>query len=126
VGLDLVDVPRFALAVARRGDAFRKRIFTDAEWEYAGTRAERDRVLAARFAAKEAVLKALGTGWGRGISFRDVEVVGGGRSEPRLVLHAGAARRAASLGVSVAISLSHAGTTAAAVAIALPVSASNT
>jgi holo-[acyl-carrier protein] synthase len=118
-----VDVPRFALAIARRGDAFRRRVFTDREWAYAATRAERDRVLAARFAAKEAVLKALGTGWGRGISFRDVEVVGGGRSEPTLVLHGGAARRAASLGVVLAISLSHAGETAAAVAVTSPIAA---
>jgi holo-[acyl-carrier protein] synthase len=120
VGLDLVDVPRFSLAVARRGDAFRRRVFTEGEWTYAGTRAERDRVLAARFAAKEAVLKALGTGWGRGISFRDVEVVGGGRAAPTLVLHGAAKRHADALGVSVAISLSHAGSTASAVAIATP------
>ena len=120
VGLDLVDVPRFSLAVARRGDAFRRRVFTDGEWTYAGTRAERDRVLAARFAAKEAVLKALGTGWGRGISFKDVEVVGGGRAAPTLVLHGAAKRRADALGVTLAISLSHAGTMASAVALALP------
>lgn len=124
VGLDLVDVPRFEAALARHADGLARRVFTAAEWAYAATRpAERARVLAVRFAAKEAVLKALGTGWGRGASFRDVEVVGGGRSAPRLVLRGTVGRLAAAAGLSITISLSHAGNTAAAVAVAVPVAA---
>ncbi len=121
VGLDLVDVPRFALALARHGEGLGRRVFTPREWAYAATRgADRPSVLAVRFAAKEAVFKALGTGWGRGVGWRDVEVAGGGRSAPALVLSGRAAQIADALGVRLEISLSHAGATAGAVAIAFP------
>jgi holo-[acyl-carrier protein] synthase len=121
VGLDLVDVPRFRRALARHGDGLRRRVFTDGEWAYAATRgADRDAVLAVRFAAKEAVLKALGTGWGRGAGWRDVEIAGGGRSVPALRLSGRSAVRADALGVRVEVSLSHAGDVAGAVAILVP------
>jgi holo-[acyl-carrier protein] synthase len=120
VGLDLVDVPRFARLLARRGDALERRLFTPAERAYADKRRDRLDVLAVRVAAKEAVMKALGTGWGAGVQWTDVEVEGGGRSAPALRLHGAAAARAAALGVTIHISLTHAGTTAAAVALAVP------
>jgi holo-[acyl-carrier protein] synthase len=122
VGLDLVDVPRFRRALERHGDGLRRRVFTDAEWAYAATRgADRDAVLAVRFAAKEAVLKALGTGWGRGAAWRDVEVAGGGRSAPRLRLSGRSAGIARRLGARVEVSLSHAGDVAGAVALLVPI-----
>jgi len=120
VGLDVVDVVRFRETLQRSGDGLERRVFTPAEWAYAATRADRVDVLAARFAAKEAVMKALGTGWGAGVSFLDIEVLGGGRSKPELHLHGKAAELVAARGLLVSISLSHAGTTAAAVALATP------
>lgn len=120
VGLDLVDVPRFRAALARHGDGLRRRVFTPAEWRYAASRADRDTVLAARFAVKEAVFKALGTGWGRGVAWRDVSLVGGGRAEPVLQLAGRAKAIARARGIEVRVSLSHAGDGAAAVAIAFP------
>ena len=120
VGLDLVDVPRFARLLERRGDALERRLFTPAERAYAEKRHDRLDVLAVRVAAKEAVMKALGTGWGAGLKWTDVEVEGGGRAAPTLRLHGKAAARAQALGVTIAISLTHAGATAAAVAVALP------
>lgn len=121
VGLDLVDVPRFALALERHGEGLRRRVFTAREWTYAASRgADRAAVLAVRFAAKEAVFKVLGTGWGRGVGWQDVEIAGGGRSAPALVLSGRAAEIAAERGVRLEISLSHAGAMAGAVAIAVP------
>jgi holo-[acyl-carrier protein] synthase len=120
VGFDLVEIARFARVLERRADAFRRRVFTDAEWSHAEARPDRASVLAARFAAKEAVMKALGTGWGAGVSWREVEVAGGGRSKPALRLHGRAAAIAAARGVRVEVSLSHDGPTAGAVAIAYP------
>lgn len=121
VGLDLVDVPRFALALERHGEGLQRRVFTAREWAYAASRgADRAAVLAVRFAAKEAVFKALGTGWGRGVGWQEVEVAGGGRSAPTLVLSGRAAEIADARGVRIEISLSHAGAMAGAVAIAVP------
>jgi holo-[acyl-carrier protein] synthase len=118
LGFDLVEVARFARVLARRDAGLRRRVFTDAEWAHAAARPDRASVLAARFAAKEAVMKALGTGWGGGVSWRDVEVVGGGRSRPALRLHGRAAALAAARGVRVEVSLSHDGPMAGAVALA--------
>jgi holo-[acyl-carrier protein] synthase len=118
VGVDVVDVARMARSVERGGRRFRERVFTRGEWAYAAKRGDRADVLAARFAVKEAVMKALGTGWGKGVAWTDVEVVGGGRSKPRLRLRGKAAAIANARGLSLAISLSHAGGIAAAVAVA--------
>ncbi len=116
-----MDVPRFALALGRHGEGLRRRVFTAREWAYADSRgADRSAVLAVRFAAKEAVFKALGTGWGRGAAWQDVEVAGGGRSAPTLVLSGRTAEIADERGVRLEISLSHAGSMAGAVAIAVP------
>jgi holo-[acyl-carrier protein] synthase len=120
IGHDLVDVGRFARALARRRAAFRDRVFTAGEWDAACARPDSDAALAARFAAKEAVMKALGTGWGAGVGWRDVEVEGGGRGAPTLKLHGEAARRAAEAGLVFQVSLSHAGHLASAVALGWP------
>ncbi len=86
-GVDLVEVARIAQIRARHGDRFLDRVFTPAEREYALASRRADERLAARFAAKEAVMKALGTGQGAGVRFRDIEVVHDDRGAPALVLH---------------------------------------
>ncbi len=107
IGHDLVDIPRFTRALERREAAWQRRVFTAGEWEAAGSRPDRAAVLAARFAAKEATFKALGTGWGQGVAWLDVEVVGGGRSAPSLVLRGKALEIIEEHGVSLQLSLSH-------------------
>ena len=102
---------RLEQALARR-PRLAERLFTDAEREYASTRARPAMHLAARFCAKEAVAKALGlTAW----SFRDVEVIATGAA-PEIRLSGSAAARAAELGAVVTVSLTHTATLAAAVA----------
>ena len=97
LGIDVVEVDRLAGALHRRGDRFVERVFTDRERAECDPRVDRVLALAARFAAKEACLKALGTGWAEGLGFRDVEVVREGNQPPRLVLHGAAVRRAEAL-----------------------------
>ena len=112
VGIDLLEVERLDRALQRRPQ-LADRLFTDAEREYAASRARPAMHLAARFCAKEAVAKALGlTGW----SFRDVEVVATGAA-PELRLSGTVAARAAELGGELAISLTHTDELAGAVAI---------
>ncbi len=104
VGIDIVSIERVQRAVHRWGDRFLNRVFTPREQDECGTRAES---LAARFAAKEAVLKALGTGLDAGISWQDVEIVGRGTA-PQVVLARAAQERARALGITAwALSLSH-------------------
>jgi holo-[acyl-carrier protein] synthase len=108
VGVDLVEVARIAELMAQYGERFRR-------LETCGSRPER---LAARFAAKEAVSKALGTGIGR-VRWRDIEVLNGPAGEPELVLSGAAAELAAELRLSSwAVSLSHAGGQAIALVVA--------
>jgi len=109
VGVDLVEIARFERILARYNDRLLERVFTPAEIVYCRGRLPE---LAARFAAKEAVSKALGVGVRMlardGIHWRDVEVVGDARGRPLVRLHGRAAERARELGlVDWAISLSH-------------------
>jgi holo-[acyl-carrier protein] synthase len=113
VGIDALEIERLERALARR-PRLALRLFTDAEREYAATRARPGQHLAARFCAKEAVAKALGLGaW----SFRDVEVLSGS-GPPSVRLSGAAAVRANELGVEVSVSLTHTRRDAAAVAVA--------
>jgi holo-[acyl-carrier protein] synthase len=117
IGIDLVEISRLEQALARRGDRFRARVFTDGEIRYCECRSGTARFAsyAARFAAKEAVMKALGTGWSDGIGWRDVEVVCKPSGEPQIQLHKRALERLRELGGSrVHLSLSHSGNIAAA------------
>lgn len=112
VGIDLLEIDRLERALHRR-PRLAERLFTDAERAYASGRARPVMHLAARFCAKEAVAKALGlTAW----SWRDVEVVATGAA-PEVRLSGSAAQRAAELGVTARISLTHTQTTAGAVAL---------
>ena len=94
IGIDLVDLGRMRRAVERGGERFMRRVYSQAERDADGG-AQRVGVLAARFAAKEAALKALGTGWSEGIGWHEVEVAGiaEGRPELRLLGKAGAIAR---------------------------------
>jgi len=95
--MDATDIARIADALARYGDRFTQRVFTDGEVEYCAGRRVPAIHFAARFAAKEAAMKALGTGHTQGVLWRDVEVVRRG-GPPELRLHGGAARRFQAIG----------------------------
>jgi len=103
-GVDIIEVERIRRAAERHGERFYQRFYTPAERAYCG---ERFAALAARFAAKEAAAKALGTGIGD-MRWVDIEVVNDDRGRPELVLHAVAADLAAALGLTEwSVSLSH-------------------
>ena len=108
VGVDLVSVARIAAMAERHGDRFLQRVFQPAELDYCAGRAHRDECLAARFAAKEAVLKCLGTGQADGLTLQQVEVVRDAAGAVSVHLHGASKARAAALGVTtVHLSLSH-------------------
>ena len=108
VGTDIVEVSRMHDVVERHGDRFLERVFTDEELRYALDRRRHGEHLAVRFAAKEAVLKAIKTGVGPGTSLKDVEVLRGNKGEPEIKLHGRTAQVAAAKGVrKVHLSLSH-------------------
>jgi len=116
--VDLVDIERFAKVLQRR-PRMGERLFTEGERAYAAGFADPAPSLAARFAAKEAAMKAMGVGLGA-FSFTDAEVCRRGSGQPFLRLHGRAAELAEKLGVrSWLLSLTHSGTSAAAVAIAM-------
>jgi holo-[acyl-carrier protein] synthase len=107
-GVDLCEVPRIENAIARHGQRFIERIFTEREIAYAESKANRYERYAARFAAKEAGMKALGTGWRGGIRWRDFEVANLSSGRPTLRFYGKAAEIAEKLGVrGVALSLTH-------------------
>ena len=107
-GLDLIDTARIARMLEEHGPRFRARVFTNAELESCADRRDEAQALAARFAAKEACLKALGTGWRRGVAFRDVEVLRLDGGAPTIRLAGGAAKRAQERGVrTVHVTLTH-------------------
>ena len=97
LGIDATDIPRIAAALERYGERFMNRIFTDGEIAYCRRRRQPAIHFAGRFAAKEAAMKALGTGHTQNVLWRDVEVVRQG-GPPQLQFHGGAARRFAAMG----------------------------
>ena len=107
-GVDLAEVDRIRDAITRFGDRFIHRIYTEREIAYVERKANRFERYAARFAAKEAGMKALGTGWRRGIQWKDFEVVNLPSGRPTLLLHGEAEKIAARAGVNtVHLSLTH-------------------
>ena len=123
-GVDIVQIERIRRAISRYGGAaparkrFLERLYTEAELRHCRDRVES---LAARFAAKEAIAKALGTGaWRDGIRWIDLEIVSDSRGAPSVQLHGAAAQRAESLGLSQwSVSLSHDDERAIALVVAL-------
>jgi len=119
VGSDIVEVARIEQAVTRWGEAFVSRVFTKAEDERSRNPRVRSMRLAARFAAKEAVMKALGLGW-RAMAWHEIEVVNDPLGKPIVVLWGGALAAASEQGVSnILISLSHTHELAFASAVAI-------
>jgi holo-[acyl-carrier protein] synthase len=107
-GIDIAEVPRIREAIERHGERFLKRIFTEGEIQYCESKANRVERYAARFAAKEAGMKAIGTGWNHGVRWRDIEVARKPGGRPTLLLHGKAAEFAAKLGATnIALSLTH-------------------
>jgi holo-[acyl-carrier protein] synthase len=107
-GIDIAEVPRIREAIERHGERFLKRVFTEGEIQYCESKANRVERYAARFAAKEAGMKAIGTGWNHGVRWRDIEVARKPGGRPTLLLHGKAAEFAAKLGATnIALSLTH-------------------
>ena len=107
-GVDLAEVGRIRDAIERYGDRFVHRIYTPAEIAYVERKANRFERYAGRFAAKEAGMKAIGTGWKRGVRWRDFEVSNLPSGRPTLRLHGVAAKLAGEMGVkSISLSITH-------------------
>ena len=107
-GVDLAEVPRIRASAERFGARFIERIFTPAEIAYVERKANKYERYAARFAAKEAGMKAIGTGWKRGVRWQDFEVANLPSGKPTLRLHGVAAEFAARLHVrTISLSLTH-------------------
>ena len=118
IGMDIVETKRIADSLERFGDRFLHRVFLEAEIAYARSMKFPHLHLAARFAAKEAISKAFGTGIGREIGWRDLEIVREPSGAPKVVLHGRAAAYAKTRGVqSIHVSLSHTDDYAAASAV---------
>ena len=107
-GVDLAEVARIREAIGRHGDRFVRRIYTVAEIAYVESKANRFERYAGRFAAKEAGMKAIGTGWKRGVRWQDFEVSNLPSGRPTLRLHGEAARVAEKMGVkTISLSITH-------------------
>jgi holo-[acyl-carrier protein] synthase len=117
-GVDFVEIRRISELIDRHGQAFLDRVFTGVEQDYCRDRKRSLEHLAGRFAAKEAVLKVMGTGWRSGIAWTDVEVVNAPSGQPSIRLYGRCAEIAAERGIAqVLISISHTDTHAMASAI---------
>ncbi len=107
-GIDLAEVPRIQDAIERYGQKFVQRIYTPGEIAYVERKANRFERYAARFAAKEAGMKAIGTGWRHGVRWQDFEVANLPGGRPILKLHGVAAEFAERMGVKrISLSLTH-------------------
>lgn len=108
IGVDITEVARMALAIERRGERFVQRVFTEAEIRYCRSRKNVMERFAGRFAAKEAAMKAIGTGWRRGVSWRDFEVTRESSGRPVMRLSGRAEEIARELGGKQAlVTISH-------------------
>jgi holo-[acyl-carrier protein] synthase len=119
-GIDLVDFPRIERMVELHGERFINRVFTPTEQAYAEANKNDIEKLAGRFAAKEAVLKLIGTGWRGKIAWTDIEVVNNAMGQPEVKLDGEVKRIAQSLGIGqISISITHTANFAMASAVAL-------
>ena len=115
MGIDVIEVERVKSAIEKHGERFLRRIFTEREIEYCSGRKKPHQSFAGRFAAKEAVMKAIGTGLSSGIRWKDIEILNDERGRPYVILHGRAKEMAGNLKID--ISISHSDTCAAAVCI---------
>ncbi len=110
LGVDIAEVDRIEAAIGRHGQSFLKRVFTPAEIAYCERHRDKFVRYAGRFAAKEAAMKALGTGWRKGIHWRDIEVTNQPGGKPTLHLSGVASEFAQRLAVkSISLSITHSG-----------------
>ncbi len=110
LGADIAEIDRIATAIRRHGHAFLHRVFTDNEIRYCERHKAKDERYAARFAAKEAAMKALGTGWRKGVRWRDIEVRNAPSGKPEIFLAGEAEKHAARLGARhFHLSITHSG-----------------
>jgi len=125
-GIDLVDCPRIEEMVARHGERFVQRIFTAAEQAYAESNKNKIEKLAGRFAAKEAILKLMGTGWRGKIAWTDIEIINNSSGQPEVTLDGEVEKIADKLGIKhISISITHTANFAIASAVALTQSNEN-
>ena len=119
-GIDLVDCPRIEEMITRHGQRFLDRVFTAAEQAYADSSKDRAEILAGRFAAKEAILKLIGTGWRGKIAWTDIEVVNNDVGQPEVGLDGEVKKIADELGIKhVSVSITHTANFVIASAVAL-------
>jgi holo-[acyl-carrier protein] synthase len=120
IGTDIIECLRIAQMIERHGELFLNRVFTPHEIEYCSARKAASQHYAGRFAAKEAVLKALGTGWTRGIQWQDIEVRNELGGKPHITLGGGARELCIQTGITeVMITISHCRSFATAYAMAV-------
>ena len=103
IGLDLAEVDRIEAAIAKHGERFLTRVYTEAERKYCESKPNKFERFAGRFAAKEAAMKAIGTGWKRGVAWREFEVMRAPSGQPIMMFHGKAAEIAHALGVKKAL-----------------------
>jgi holo-[acyl-carrier protein] synthase len=119
-GIDLVDCPRIEQMIQRHGERFIKRVFTEAERAYAGANRNEVEKLAGRFAAKEAILKLMGTGWRGRIAWTDIEIINNAAGQPEVSLGGEVEKIAGKLGIKhISVSITHTANFAIASAVAL-------
>jgi holo-[acyl-carrier protein] synthase len=120
VGTDIVEVLRIGQMIERHGEVFLNRVYTEDEIRYCQRRKEYTQHYAGRWAAKEAVMKTLGTGWSRGVGWRDIEICSSRTGAPSIILRGAAREVAEHAGIcDVLISISHCRAFATATAIAV-------
>ena len=119
-GIDLVDCPRIEEMMKRHGERFVKRVFTAAEQAYAEAKKNKIEKLAGRFAAKEAILKLMGTGWRGKIAWTDIEIINNAAGQPEVTLDGEVRKIAEGLGIRhISVSITHTANFAIASAVAL-------
>ena len=110
LGLDIAEIDRITTALTRHGAAILERLYTPTEVAYCESHKNKFERYAARFAAKEAAMKALGTGWTRGVRWRDIEVANAPGGKPTLRLQGVAREFAEKLGVkNISLTITHSG-----------------
>ncbi|MFQ5730593.1 MAG: holo-ACP synthase [Planctomycetaceae bacterium] len=120
LGTDIIEIVRIGRMVERHGELFLNRVYTDEEIRYCQRRRECYQHFAGRWAAKEAVMKTLGTGWIRGVRWRDIEVASLKTGQPVVNIHGGAKEFSEKLGIDeFLITISHCRSYATATAVAL-------
>ena len=125
-GIDLVDCPRIEQMIQRHGERFINRVFTAAEQAYAQANKNDIEKLAGRFAAKEAILKLMGTGWRGKIAWTDIEIINNAAGQPEVTLSGEVGKIAEQLGIGhISVSITHTANFAIASAVALAKKGSN-